>query len=169
MINVTGLLVLWLLSAPVVAEPANVAGVWNCALQLEVITGHPVLTFKQDGEKLTGTYEGRYGPSALTGAIKEKSIAFKVKFVAEGSETEGVFVGTVDGDNMSGTVEFEGAGSGTWTAARAKPSKLSHEPEARSTVRASPASEPRDRSAPAKRRVRARIGESEGRRPSEKE
>jgi hypothetical protein len=30
------------------------------------------------------------------------------------------------------------------------------------------ASEPRDRSAPAKRRARERVGESEGRRPSDK-
>src|SRR6185436_6927451 len=40
--------------ASVLADPANVAGKWNAAMQLETITGHPVLTFKQDGEKLTG-------------------------------------------------------------------------------------------------------------------
>ena len=45
-------------SAAVVAEPAKVEGKWNVVLQLESITGHPVLTLKQDGEKLTGTYEG---------------------------------------------------------------------------------------------------------------
>src|SRR5881392_4269166 len=36
------------------------------------------------------------------------------------------------------------------------------------TARASTASEPRERSAPAKRRARERVGESEGRSPSEK-
>jgi hypothetical protein len=35
-------------------------------------------------------------------------------------------------------------------------------------ARASPASEPRDRSAPATRRARERVGESEGRSPSDK-
>ena len=108
-------------SASVVAEPAKVEGKWNVVLQLESITGHPVLTLKQDGEKLTGTYEGRYGPSALEGEIKEKKIAFAVTFNAEGTQTTGVFQGTVDGATMSGSVEFEGAGSGTWTAVRAKP------------------------------------------------
>src|ERR671934_1817126 len=39
----------------------------------------------------------------------------------------------------------------------------------RVTVRASAASEPRERSAPAKRRARERVGESEGRSPSDKE
>ncbi len=43
----------------------------------------------------------------------------------------------------------------------------SHDPGARRTARASVASEPRDRSAPAQRRARARVGESEGRSPSD--
>ena len=102
------------------AEPAKVDGKWNVLLQLESITGHPVLTLKQDGEKLTGTYEGRYGPSALEGEIKETRIAFVVSFEAEGTKTTGVFEGTVDGASMGGKVEFEGAGSGTWSAVRAK-------------------------------------------------
>ncbi len=103
------------------AEPAKVDGKWNVLLQLETITGHPVITLKQNGEKLTGTYEGRYGPSPLEGEIKENRIAFAVTFSAEGSKTTGVFQGTVDGASMNGSVEFEGAGNGTWSAVRAKP------------------------------------------------
>jgi hypothetical protein len=121
MTTVTRALAILLLSGPVLGEPASVTGKWNATLQLETITGHPVLTFKQDGEKLTGTYEGRYGESALEGAIKEKSIRFTVTFVAEGTRTQGAFVGTVEGDTMSGSVEFEGAGEGTWSATRVKP------------------------------------------------
>ena len=102
------------------AEPAKVAGKWNVTLQLESITGHPVITLKQEGEKLTGTYEGRYGPSELKGTIKEKEIEFSVAIVAEGTRTEGAFGGTVDGDTMSGSVEFQGAGEGTWSATRVK-------------------------------------------------
>ena len=62
------------LAAVVSAEPAKVAGKWNVTLQLESITGHPVITLKQDGEKLTGTYEGRYGVSDLKGSIKDNVI-----------------------------------------------------------------------------------------------
>jgi hypothetical protein len=113
-------LVAFLASLSGSAEPAKVDGKWNVLLQLETITGHPVLTLKQDGEKLTGTYEGRYGPSPLEGEIKENRIAFAVTFTAEGSKTTGVFQGTVDGASMSGSVEFEGAGNGKWSAVRAK-------------------------------------------------
>jgi hypothetical protein len=102
------------------AAPANVAGKWNVTLQLESITGHPVILLKQDGEKLTGTYEGRYGQSELKGSIKEKEIEFSVSIVAEGMQTQGVFAGKVDGDTMSGEVSYEGAGDGTWSATRVK-------------------------------------------------
>jgi hypothetical protein len=114
------LLAVSLLVAVVSPAPANVAGKWNVSLQLESITGHPVILLKQDGEKLTGTYEGRYGPSELKGTIKEKEIEFTVSFTAEGMQTQGIFGGTVDGDTMGGDVAFEGAGEGTWSATRAK-------------------------------------------------
>jgi hypothetical protein len=101
-------------------EPAKVAGKWNVTMELSSITGHPVVVLKQDGEKVTGTYEGRYGESQLTGTVKEKDITFTVTFVAEGMQTQGVFAGKVDGDTMGGDVSFEGAGDGTWSAVRAK-------------------------------------------------
>jgi hypothetical protein len=114
------ILTLSVFAGVVSAEPANVAGKWNVTLQLESITGHPVILLKQDGEKLTGTYEGRYGQSELKGSIKEKEIEFTVSIVAEGMQTQGVFAGKVDGDTMSGDVSYEGAGDGTWSATRVK-------------------------------------------------
>ena len=118
--RILAILALSIFAAIVSAEPANVAGKWNVTMQLESITGHPVILLKQDGEKLTGTYEGRYGQSELKGSIKEKEIEFTVSIVAEGMQTQGVFAGTVNGDTMSGDVSFEGAGDGTWSATRVK-------------------------------------------------
>ena len=100
------------------AAPANVAGQWAVSLELGSIVGHPTLDLKQDGEKLTGTYRGRYGASPLEGAVKENQIGFTVTMSAEGQEVSGYFSGTVEGDKMSGSVEFEGAGDGTWSATR---------------------------------------------------
>ena len=107
-------------TAAAFSEPAKVDGKWNVELQLESITGRPVVTFKQDGEKLTGTYEGRYGEVALHGTIKEQAIQWVVSFTAEGTQISGTFTGTVSGDTMKGKVSYEGAGDGTWTATRAK-------------------------------------------------
>lgn len=118
--SLAALIALCVASAAVFAEPAKVAGTWNVTLELESVTGHPVITLKQDGEKLTGTYEGRYGVSELEGTVKEKDIQFTVTILAEGTRVSGAYAGKVDGDTMSGTVEYEGAGSGTWSAVRAK-------------------------------------------------
>jgi hypothetical protein len=121
MTTVTRLLAILLLVVPAVAAaPAKVEGQWNASLQLEAINSTPVLTFKQDGEKLTGTYQGYYGASPLEGTVKENEISFVVTMTIEGSKIQGAFAGKVDGDSMAGQVEFEGAGSGKWTAVRAK-------------------------------------------------
>lgn len=101
------------------AEPVPVAGQWNATLEFESFKGNVVLTFKQDGEKLSGTYKGRYGTFPLEGTVKETHIEFAVEITAEGMQTQGLFAGTVEGDRMSGGVEFDGAGEGSWYATRA--------------------------------------------------
>jgi len=103
-------------AAPIV--PANIAGQWQFTVELAVGTGRPLVTFKQDGEKITGTYEGRYGKSALEGTVKENHIEFTVTVVAEGTTVSGAFAGDVEKGRMTGTVDYEGAGDGTWSAVK---------------------------------------------------
>src|SRR5688572_31792421 len=111
--------ILMLLSAVLVsAAPADIAGQWQFTVELAVGTGRPLVTFKQDGEKITGTYEGRYGKSNLEGTVKENHVEFIVTVVAEGETASGAFAGDVEQDRMTGTVEYEGAGDGTWSAVR---------------------------------------------------
>jgi hypothetical protein len=43
---------------------------------------------------------------------------FIVTVGAEGTTVSGAFVGDVEKDRMTGTVEYEGAGDGTWSAVR---------------------------------------------------
>jgi hypothetical protein len=61
---------------------------------------------KQDGEKLTGTYKGRFGESPLEGAVKGKEIKFTVKVNAQGQEFKLEYAGTVEGDTMKGKVKL---------------------------------------------------------------
>src|SRR6267142_582142 len=42
------------------ADSAKVAGEWNLTVESPNGTGTPSVTFKQDGETLTGTYKGRF-------------------------------------------------------------------------------------------------------------
>lgn len=106
------------LCSPVWAAPANAAGVWTFTVELGMGTGRPKVTLKQDGEKVGGTYDGRYGASPVEGTVKENTIELTVSMTAEGQAVLGVFTGVIDGDSMSGSVEFDGAGEGTWTAVR---------------------------------------------------
>lgn len=105
-------------SALLLAAPANIAGRWQFTVELSMGTGTPVVTFKQEGEKLTGTYEGRYGASSLEGTVTENQIEFTITIVAEGTAVKGVFTGVYEDGRMRGNVEYEGAGDGTWTAER---------------------------------------------------
>ena len=68
---------------------------------------------KQDGSKLTGTFEQTQVSSALSGSIQGKNIQFDVRF--EGKRPYIIaFTGTVDGDKISGksgAKDVEGAGA----------------------------------------------------------
>jgi hypothetical protein len=119
MIHRPAIALLVVISAVLVsAAPANIAGQWQFTVELAVGTGRPLVTFQQDGEKITGTYEGRYGKSNLEGTVKENHVEFTVTVVAEGTTASGAFSGTCENDRMSGEVDYEGAGDGTWTAVR---------------------------------------------------
>lgn len=104
------------------AKPVNVSGKWIMSLELEMGTATPALVLKQDGEKITGTYTGRYGTFALTGTLKERAISFGFKMNADGTEVNMSFAGEVaaDAETMKGRAELEGLGEAAWTARRDK-------------------------------------------------
>ena len=96
----------------------DVTGKWNFAVVTENGTGTPTVVLKQEGEKLTGTYESaRMGTRGIEGTVKKDSI----RFVLTGGEVALQFTGVVtDKDNMKGSVDLAGQGSATFTGTRAK-------------------------------------------------
>lgn len=108
--------------APEAPKVIDVAGKWTMSMQMEIGTATPALVFKQAGEKITGTYTGRYGESSLQGALKGKVIEFVVSISAEGTQATMSFKGEVaaDAQTMKGDGTIEGLGDVTWTAARAR-------------------------------------------------
>ena len=97
----------------------DVTGKWTFSVVTENGTGTPAVIFKQDGEKLTGTYESaRMGLRSIEGTVKKDSIAFALK----GGEVELRFIGTItDKDTMKGVVDLAGQGSATFTGTRSSP------------------------------------------------
>jgi hypothetical protein len=88
------------------AQSTNVSGNWKLTFETQNGAANPSVVLKQDGEKLTGTYKGRFGESPLEGAVKGKEIKFTVKVNAQGQEFLLEYAGTVEGDTMKGKVKF---------------------------------------------------------------
>lgn len=120
--------VLTLLAGIALASPAasaqqkgDATGKWAFSVVTENGTGTPTVTIKQDGEKLSGTYESaRLGVRPLEGTRKGDAIRFVLKGSADGMPDltfEGVMV---DADNMKGTVDMGGMGSATFSGKRAR-------------------------------------------------
>lgn len=100
----------------------DLTGKWLMTLEMEVGTASPVLVFKQDAGKLTGTYTGRYGEYRLAGKLDGRAVEFVVTINAEGTETVMSFAGELseNGDLLKGGADLGGMGEATWLAKRDK-------------------------------------------------
>jgi hypothetical protein len=111
-----------MLSAPhtnAQADKVNVTGKWLFNVETGAGSGTPTMTFTQDGEKLTGKYNGQFGDADLTGTVKGKDIAFSFNVDAQGTAVTFKYAGTIESkDALKGKVEIAGLGEGTFTAKR---------------------------------------------------
>ena len=103
------------------AQTANVSGDWTFQVQTDQGSGTPAMSFKQDGETITGTYVGTFGSANLKGTVKGSAIEFTFTADAQGQAVDSVYKGTVEKDTMKGTVAIAGGQiGGTFTASRKK-------------------------------------------------
>jgi len=108
-----------LLASVAGAGEVDVTGAWAFAVETAAGSGNPSFTFKQEGEKLTGTYKGLFGTADLTGTVKENEIRFSFKADYQGQTFEITYEGKIeDKDTMKGTVKMSAIGEGTWTGKR---------------------------------------------------
>jgi hypothetical protein len=100
-------------------DKVDVTGKWAFTVETAAGSGTPTMTFKQDGEKLTGHYSGQLGESELTGTIKGQAISFTFSGEVQGTKVDAEYDGTIDSkDAMKGKVTLVGLGEGTWSAKR---------------------------------------------------
>ncbi len=100
-------------------KPRDVTGRWAFAVVTENGTGYPTVTLKQEGEKVTGTYESqRLGLRTLDGTVKGDTLRLTMKASSDGMP-DFTFVGLLsDPDNVKGSLEMGGMGSATFTGKR---------------------------------------------------
>ncbi len=102
-------------AAPAASPSEDLTGTWALQTTSPNGPGSPTATIKQEGEKLTGRYTGRFGEAPLTGTVKDKAFSFQVTFTAEGTAVTVTYTGRVNPDGISGKVSFGDYGEGTFT------------------------------------------------------
>ena len=107
---------------PTPAPATTVTGKWTVTLEMQVGTATPTLELVQEAEKITGTYEGRYGKFPLKGTLKKNAIEFSFSMTAEGTEVVMSYRGEVAADfqSMKGSADLDAMGEATWFAKRSK-------------------------------------------------
>ena len=105
------------------AQPStkvDVTGKWLFTVQTDNGTGTPTVTFKQQGDSLSGHYSSQLlGERELTGAVKDNRITFKFSSEVQGTALTVTYSGTIENkDSMKGSVDLGGFASGSFTAKR---------------------------------------------------
>jgi hypothetical protein len=96
----------------------DVTGTWKVEIEVAGMSGEPVFTLKQKGDKITGKYKGSFGEQDVTGKVTGD----KVEFGFTLDQGKVVYTGTIDKDAMKGEAKY-GDLTGTWTAKREKAKK----------------------------------------------
>ena len=100
------------------AQATNVTGEWTFNVTTDQGGGTPTITFKQDGEKLTGKYAGQLGNADLTGTVKGNAIHFTFSIDVQGQQAPVTYDGTVEKNTMKGKLDIGGQVNGTFTATK---------------------------------------------------
>jgi hypothetical protein len=98
----------------------DISGKWTFDVQTDAGGGTPTVTFKQDGEKLTGHYSSAtLGEADLTGTVKGSNVTFTFDVDLGGQAGRVTYTATVESNNtMKGTIDLAGLASGTFTGKR---------------------------------------------------
>jgi len=95
----------------------DITGTWIFEVQTDAGTGTPTVTFKQDGEKLTGHYSSQtLGEADLTGTVKGADVTFNFNADLQGQSVPVTYKATIESaTSMKGTIDIAGLAGGTFT------------------------------------------------------
>lgn len=100
----------------------DLTGKWAFKVVTANGTGTPAVTLKQDGDKVTGSYESNaLGTRSLSGTVKGDSLTFTLSASPGGEAVLLTYeAAIVTADSLNGYVDFGGMGGATFTAVRLK-------------------------------------------------
>jgi len=98
-------------------DAKDLSGTWNINLNLGDVTATPSFELKQDGDKLTGKYiSTMYGEAPITGTVKGSDVSIAFSMNVDGNAMNATYTGKLDGDTITGSADYGGQMSGTFTA-----------------------------------------------------
>lgn len=98
--------------AKAAAQAVDMTGTWHLdVVAADGTPGTPVWTLKQTGNKLSGNYKGYFGEFPAKGTVKGNN--FSMQYSSQGITV--IYKGKVNGNKMTGTIDFGGQGTGKFT------------------------------------------------------
>lgn len=118
------LLSIALLTATPAFAQTTVAGDWDVTVTSPQGSNTTRVTFKQDGEKVSGIFKSQRGELPFDGGtLTGKDLKFTFTVEAQGMQLPITLAGTLGDDGtITGKADFGGFAEGDWTAKRADPS-----------------------------------------------
>ncbi len=101
------------------AREVTVTGTWEISVESPQGPMTITATYKQDGEKLTGTHVSSMGEAPLEGTVKDGEVVYVLTIQGPDGPLALKHTGKVEGDTITGTVELFGD-TIPWTAKRKK-------------------------------------------------
>jgi hypothetical protein len=114
------LLALFLLTTAPAFAQTNVAGDWDVTVTSPQGPNTTLVTFKQDGEKVSGIFKSSQGELPFEGGtLTGSDLKFTFTITTQGMQLPITLTGKVEGATMTGKADFGGFAEGDWTATRA--------------------------------------------------
>ena len=103
----------------------DITGTWAFEVTTDAGGGTSTVTFKQDGERLTGHYSGStLGEAELTGTIKGQAVAFSFTANVQGNALDVSYTATAEPRDapttMKGSLTITAIGNWTFTGKKVK-------------------------------------------------
>jgi hypothetical protein len=108
-----------LLALPAPAQTPDIAGNWDVTVAMQQGPQLVPLVLKKAGDKFTGTLSAPQGELPVEASVKDKTVTILFSVQTQDGPLSMTMTGTVDGDTMTGTVDFAGRGQSQWSAKRA--------------------------------------------------
>jgi hypothetical protein len=99
----------------------DATGKWDIVISLEGVGEFPVQAdFKQDGTKLTGTFNGPTGEVTLQGTMTGSSLKMEFEVETPQGKVPIVMTGDLGAEGFTGKATLAGMGEANWKGTRAK-------------------------------------------------